>query len=159
MLNVLFLDSRNASHSLIAESILRAAGRGRFHAYSAGCISGETASPEVLAFLRERNLPVEGLRSKGLRELTGPAGPAFAFVITLSGTAAANAGGRHFQGDPVVANWLIDDDEEEAAPSIWSIRDGFWVLSRRIKIFASLPHGTASRHALERRLQALQSWQ
>ncbi len=159
MLNVLFLDTRNTAHSLIAESILRAAGRGRFHAHSAGCVSRGVASPEVLAFLRERNQPIEGLRSKHLRELTGPDGPAFAFVITLSESAAANAGERHFLGDPVVANWPLDVEEEDAAPSVWSIRDSFWVLSRRIKIFASLPHGKASRHVLENRLHALESWQ
>src|SRR5882672_12097628 len=94
MLNVLFLDTGNTSHSLIAESILRASARGRFHACSAGCISSGPVSREVLAFLRERNLPVDGLRSKGLREVTGPEGPSFAFVITLSELAAATCGER-----------------------------------------------------------------
>ena len=161
MLNVLFLDSGNTSHSLIAESILHASGRGRFHAWSAGCLSSGTASREVLAFLRERNLPVDGLRSKGVRELTGPDGPTFAFVITLSELAAATAGERTFRGEPVVAHWHLDSDDEgeRSEPSVWAIRDSFWILSRRIKIFASLPHGKASRHVLENRLHALESWQ
>ena len=161
MLNVLFLDTGNTSHSLIAESILRASGRGRFHAYSAGCVSSGPVSREVLAFLRERNLPAEGLRSKGLRELTGPDGPSFAFVITLSELAAATCGERTFHGDPVVAHWHLDseDESEQTEPSVWAIRDSFWILSRRIKIFASLPHGKASRHVLENRLHALESWQ
>ena len=160
MLNVLFLDSCNTSHSLIAESILRASGRGRFHAYSAGCVSSGVASPEVIAFLRERNLPVEGLRSKGLRELMAPAAPLFAFVITLSGVAAETMSERALPGDPVVARWHLDGEDiaELSGPSVWAIRDGFWILSRRIKIFASLPHGKASRHVLENRLHALQSW-
>jgi len=161
MLNVLFLDSGNTSHSLIAESVLRVSGHGRFHALSAGCLSGGTISKEVLAFLRERNLPVDGLRSKSLRELTGPDGPAFAFVITLSELAAATAGERTFRGDPVLAHWHLDGEEEaeQREPSIWAIRDSFWILSRRIKIFTSLPHGKASRHVLENRLHALESWQ
>jgi arsenate reductase len=161
MLNVLFLDTGNTSHSLIAESILRASGRGRFHAYSAGCVSSGPVSREVLAFLRERNLPAEGLRSKGLRELSGSDGPSFAFVIALSELAAATTSERTFHGDPVVAHWHLDgeDENEQSEPSVWALRDSFWILSRRIKIFASLPHGKASRHVLENRLHALESWQ
>ena len=153
MLNVLFLDSGNTSHSLMAESILRAAGRGRFQAHSAACLSTGPVRPEVLAFLRERDLPVEGLRSKGLRELVGPQGPSFAFVIALSGLAASVVCERPFSGDPVTARWHVDnEDESESEPSIWTLRDSYWMLSRRIKIFTSLPHGKASRRALENRL-------
>ena len=161
MLNVLFLDSGNASHSLIAESILRASGRGRFQACSAGCRPAGAASREVLAFLRERNLPVDGLRSKGLRELTGPDNPSFAFVITLSEPAAATAGECTFHGDPVVAHWHLDgeDENEPGEPSVWALRDSYWILSRRIKIFTSLPHGKTTRLALEKRLHALENWQ
>lgn len=161
MLNVLFLDSSNTSNSLIAESILRASGRGRFHACSAGCLSAGAVSPQVIAFLRERNLPAEGMRSKGLRELTGVEGPSFAFVITLSELAAATTAEVNFAGDPVIAHWHLDgeDEGEPAEPSVWALRDSYWILSRRIKIFTSLPHGKASRHALENRLHALESWQ
>jgi protein-tyrosine-phosphatase len=160
MLNVLFLDSGNTSHSLIAEAILRASGRSHFHAHSAGCVSTGVVSRAVLAFLHERNLPVDGLRSKGLRELTGPDALPFAFVITLSELAAGTCAERNFRGDPVVAHWQLDaDDEEESEPSVWGLRDRYWILSRRIKIFTSLPHGKASRRQLENRLHALESWQ
>jgi len=160
MLNVLFLDTGNTTDSLIAESLLRACGEGRFRAWSAGCLSAGAANPRVLNFLRERDLPVEGLRSKGLRELTGPESPSLAFVITLSDLAAAASVERRFSGDPVIAHWRLDVDQDDPAePSVWALRDVFWVLSRRIKILANLPHGAATRHVLERRLQALQSWQ
>ena len=36
------------------------------------------------------------------------------------------------------------------------LRDYFWTLMRRIKIFASLPHGKLNRRALERRALTLQ---
>ena len=164
MLHVLFLDTGNTFHSVIAESILRVSGRGRFHAHSAGCLSAGMISPDVLGFLRERDLPVEGLRSKGLRELAGPESPPLAFVITLSDLAAAAARERTFSGDPVIVHWNLDDDEddedgEESRPSIWAIRDGFWILSRRIRTFTGLPHGIASRQLMVKRLQSLQGWQ
>jgi protein-tyrosine-phosphatase len=161
MLDVLFLDTGNTFHSVIAESILRASGRGRFHAHSAGCLSTGMISPEVLGFLRERDLPVEGMRSKGLREIAGAECPPLAFVITLSELAAAAARERSFAGDPVIVHWNLDDDDDgdESRPSIWAIRDGFWILSRRIRTFTGLPHGTASRQLLEKRLQSLQGWQ
>jgi arsenate reductase (thioredoxin) len=159
MLNVLFLDTGNTTESLIAESVLQACSHGRFRAWSAGCLSGGDASAGVLAFLRARDLPVDGLRSKSLHELTGPEGPAFAFVITLSELAAAIAGERRFGGDPVITHWHLDTDEDGREPSVWAIRDSFWVLSRRIKIFTSLPHGRTTRLALEKRLHALENWQ
>jgi arsenate reductase len=159
MLNVLFLDTGNTTESLIAESVLRACGHGRFRAWSAGCLSSGPASASVLAFLRERELPVDGLRSKSLHELTRPEGPSFAFVITLSELAAAAVRERRFSGDPVIAHWQLDTDEDGSEPSVWAIRDSFWVLSRRIKIFTSLPHGKTTRLALEKRLHALENWQ
>ena len=159
MLNVLFLDTGNTTESLIAESVLSACGHGRFRAWSAGCLSSGNVSAGVLAFLRERDLPVDGLRSKGLHELTRPEGPSFDFVITLSDVAAGAIGERRFGGDPVIAHWHLDTDEDGPEPSVWAIRDTFWVLSRRIKIFTGLPHGKTTRLALEKRLHALESWQ
>jgi arsenate reductase len=159
MLNVLFLDTGNTTESLIAESVLHACSHGRFRAWSAGCLSSGNASAGVLAFLRERDLPVDGLRSKSLDELTRPEGPSFAFVIALSEFAAAIASERRFGGDPVITRWHLDTDEDGREPSVWAIRDSFWVLSRRIKIFTGLPHGKTTRLALEKRLHALENWQ
>ena len=59
----------------------------------------------------------------------------------------------------MIAHWHLDTDEDGHEPSVWAIRDTFWVLSRRIKIFTSLPHGKTTRLALEKRLHALESWQ
>ena len=82
-------------------------------------------------------------------------------MITLSELAEAATTEINFHGDPVIAHWHLDSDDERepVEPSIWALRDSYWILSRRIKIFTSLPHGKASRHALENRLHALESWQ
>ena len=160
MPNVLFLCTRNSADSILAESILRSVGKARFQAFSAGCQPAGAVSEPVLDFLRERQLPAEGLRSKSWLEFMGPQAPKLEFVITLSGRAAAAS--QPWGGDPLIAHWTLDAEEDgpQGDPSGWDIRDRFWVLSRRIKIFASLPHGKASRHSLQHRLQALQgrSW-
>ena len=161
MPNVLFLCTRNSADSIIAESILRSVGRTRFHAFSAGCQPAGAVSERVLEFLRERQLPVEGLRPKSWLEFTGPAAPKLEFVITLSGRAASAAASQAWGENPLLAHWTLDAEEDGPQDELsgWDIRDRFWVLSRRIKIFASLPHGKASRNSLALRLRALQSWQ
>ena len=161
MLNVLFLCTRNSTQSIIAESVLRSVGKGRFHVCSAGLEPAPRTPSEVLEFLRERQLPTDGLRPKSWREFAAAHAPRFGFVIALTEPAAAVAASHLWQGDPVVAHWSADDGEEELAEeaSGATLRDTFWVLSRRIKIFASLPHGKATRRALENKLYALESWQ
>ncbi len=158
MLNVLFLCTRNAVRSILAESILRSTDRGRFAAFSAGCKPAGAISGEVLDYLRDRHMPLEGLRPKSWVELAP--GPQFDFVIALSTKAAALLEAHAWPGEPVTAHWTIDeDDEAEQERSSWAIRDSFWVLTRRIKIFTSLPHGKASRVSLQRRLHAMEAWQ
>jgi arsenate reductase len=160
MLNVLFLCTRNSTRSIIAESLMRSVARGRFNACSAGLEPAPRMPAEVLDFLQERQLPVEGLRPKSWREFTASSAPKFGFVIALTEPAAAVAASHPWEGDPVVAHWTAEGAEaelEEASGA--ALRDTFWVLSRRIKIFASLPHGKATRRSLEKKLKALESWQ
>lgn len=162
MLNVLFLCTRNSTQSIIAESVLRSVGRGRFNVCSAGLEPAPQMPSEVLEFLQERQLPTDGLRPKSWRQFTESQAPKFGFVIALTEPAAAIAASHPWEGDPVVAHWSADDGldeltaEEASGPAL---RDTFWVLSRRIKIFASLPHGKATRRSLENKLHALESWQ
>ncbi len=62
----------------------------------------------------------------------------------------------------VIASWAMDFDDaslDDPVLASWACRDSFWLLMRRIRLFASLPHGTANRRSLQRRVEALQSWQ
>lgn len=158
-LNVLFLSDRNAASSILAEAILRVEGNGRFRPCSAGLTPATSVDPEVMSFLAGRHVPVAGLRAKGLSEPEALHPEGFHFVITLSREAATFAKEHAWRGDPVVAHWGLDaealDSEEEG--SAWAIRDAFWTLSRRIRIFTSLPHRKATRRSLENRLYALQA--
>jgi arsenate reductase len=150
-MNVLFVCEDNCALSIMAESILRAVAANRFGAFSAGCASSDAIDPEVLDFLDGHRMPIDGLRVKTLREFRAPSAPKMDFVITLC-DAAARVDFSEWPGAPFVAHWNICDDGDAQA----ELRDYFWTLTRRIKIFASLPHGKLSRHALERRALTLQ---
>ena len=135
----------------MAESILRALGGTRFHAFSAGHVRSGALNPYMLDFLSQHHLPVAGLWSKTLDHFCLPDAPRVDFIITLcDGTASEHF--RGWPGDPFVAHWSIETgkDADDA------LRDNFWTLMRRIKIFTSLPHGKLSRRLLERRALTLQ---
>ena len=158
-MSVLFLSDRNAASSILAEAILRVEGNGRFRPYSAGVEPAASVNADVVNFLAARHLPVQGLRPKSVGELQSAQAPEFRFVITLSRAAAEVADRHPWRGDPVIAHWALGEEELDtgAASAPSAIRDAFWTLSRRIRIFANLPHRNATRHSLENRLYALQA--
>lgn len=149
-MNVLFVCEDNCALSIMAESILRAVASHRFGAYSAGCLSRHALDPAVLDFLVDHHMPIDGLREKTLDAFRGASAPKMDFIITLSELAQKHDFSA-WPGSPFVAHWNICDDPGEA-----ELRDYFWTLMRRIKIFASLPHGKLTRRALERRALTLQ---
>ena len=62
--NVLFLCTGNTARSILAESILRKFGAGRFNAYSAGSHPKGAVNPFALKVLERLEHPTDGLRSK-----------------------------------------------------------------------------------------------
>ena len=147
--NVLFVCGDDSATALMAESILRAAGA-RFRAYSAGWRPAAAARPEVVEFLRARHLPVEGLAPKSYRRFVEPNGPRLDFTILLCDEMLPEPA-PEWNGAPVVAHWGIDEQDD--------LRQAFWVLTRRIKIFTSLPHGRASPRAIQDRVHSIPIWQ
>lgn len=155
MTSVLFLCDDNTAVSVMAESILRSMGP-RFASYSAGARAAAVVDAGVIEFLRERRLPTAGLRAKGVHEFLTEASPRLDFVITLSELAEEQATAR-WNGDPVLAHWSVTESEEPLNAD--TIRDAFWALQRRIKIFATLPLASAPRRALQHRVEAIATWQ
>lgn len=158
--NVLFVCTDNSAASIIAESILKSVGKSRFHAFSAGMRPAKTVNGAVVEFLRRREMPVDGLRAKSWREFAAPQAPKLDFVISVTDRVPAEELPA-WASESVVARWYVEDPIgcPDAASADRAIRDAFWVLMRRIKIFVSLPHGRVARHSIQRRLQAIEFWQ
>jgi arsenate reductase len=139
--NVLFLCTGNSARSIMAEALLNALGRGRFHAHSAGSHPTGTVNPLALETLGRMGIPVQRLRSKSWDEFASPGAPALDFVFTVCGKAAGEAC-PIWPGHPMTAHWGVDDPAAVPGPEEGR-RQAFWtaatLLRRRIELFLSLP--------------------
>jgi arsenate reductase len=155
--NVLFLCTGNSARSIIAESILRQVGAGRFHAFSAGSRPAWRVNPFALEMLRHNRMPVDGLRSKNWDEFAAPDAPPLDFVFTVCDNAAGEVC-PVWPGQPMTAHWGIpdpaavegsDDDKRRA------FADATRTLLNRIRMFTSLPLAKLDRLSLQRKLDAM----
>ena len=139
--NVLFLCTGNTARSILAESILRKVGAGRFAAFSAGSHPKGEVNPMALRVLHAHSYPVEGLRSKSWAEFSGADSPCMDFVFTVCDNAAGEAC-PVWPGQPVTAHWGIEDPAAVQGSEIDAERafeQAFRYLSRRIEAFTALP--------------------
>lgn len=152
-MNVLFVCEDNSALSIMAEAILSCVAPARFGAYSAGCFPAAAVDPGVIDFLATHHMPVARLHTKSLQLFRAASAPRMDLIITLC-EAAADEDFSGWPGAPFIAHWnVLDDATGDAAEAL---RDNFWTLQRRIKIFASLPQGKLNRRLLERRAITLQ---
>jgi len=152
--NVLFLCTGNSARSIIAESILRQEGKGRFIAYSAGSHPTGVVNPFAIGFLRANRMPTERLRSKNWSEFAEPGSPPLDFVFTV----CDKAGGEVcpvWPGQPMTAHWGVPDPTEVQG-SDELVRKAFsetgHVLLTRIRTFVSLPLAKLDRLSLQKKL-------
>ena len=156
-LNVLFLCTGNSARSIMAESILRKDGGGRFEASSAGSDPKGTINPFALKEITDNGYPAEGLRSKGWQEFARHGAPAMDFVFTVCDNAAGEAC-PVWPGQPMTAHWGIDDpaavegaDVQKAAAFVTAFRH----LKTRISLFTSLPLASLKGLSLQARLEEI----
>jgi arsenate reductase len=153
--NVLFLCTGNSARSILAESILRKDGAGRFHSFSAGSTPKGAVHPIALRVLAEAGYPIDGMRSKSWQEFAAPDAPAMDFVFTVCDNAAGEAC-PIWPGQPMTSHWGIEDPaaaegtdlEKQAA-----FRTAFRYMKNRIGAFINLPLSSIDRLSLGTRLR------
>ena len=140
-LNVLFLCTGNSARSLIAESVLRQDGGGRFRAFSAGSHPKGAVNPFALKVLAAYGYPTDGYRSKSWDEFAAPGAPTMDFVFTVCDTAAGEAC-PIWPGQPMTAHWGIEDPAAVEGTDIEKERafnQAFRYMRNRIAAFVALP--------------------
>jgi arsenate reductase (thioredoxin) len=155
--NVLFLCTGNSGRSIIAESILRKMGAGRFNAFSAGSHPKGTVNPFAIKVLEIDGYPTGGLRSKSWDEFSGPGAPVMDFVFTLCDDAARETC-PVWPGQPMTAHWGIEDPAAVEGTNIQ--KEAAFVLAaryirNRISAFASLPIRSLDRMSLAAKLKEI----
>jgi len=151
--NVLFLGAANSTRSILAESILRKNGAGRFNAFSAAGVPEGQVNPCALRVLTNFGYPTAGLRSKSWDEFTGAAAPVMDFVFTLCDSAAAQTC-PIWPGNPITAHWGIEDPAAAQGTELVKYMIFVSALQRlrtRIGVFLSLPRTTIDSMAMAAR--------
>lgn len=152
--NVLFLCTGNTARSIMAESILRKDGAGRFNAFSAGSHPKGVVNPFALKVLAAADYPAEGFSSKAWDVYAVPGAPVMDFVFTVCDDAAGETC-PVWPGQPMTAHWGIEDpakvegtDLEKEAAFVQAFR----YLRNRISVFLNLPIASLDAMALRHRL-------
>lgn len=151
---VLFLCTGNSARSIMAESILRQEGAGRFNVYSAGSRPEGVVAPEALEVLAHYDYATEGLHSKSWEEFTRPGAPQMDFVFTVCNAAAGEACPA-WPGRPITAHWGIADPttvEGQGLARKTAFNAAFRFLQNRITAFTALPIAKIDRMTLGHRL-------
>lgn len=139
--NVLFLCTGNTARSVLAESILRKHGAGRFNAFSAGSQPKGVVNPFALKVLASFGYQTDGFRSKSWNEFSGEGAPKMDFVITVCDSAAGETC-PFWPGQPMTAHWGIADPAAVEGTDIDKERafvEAFRFMRNRIQAFAALP--------------------
>lgn len=155
--NVLFLCTGNSARSILAESILRKLGAGKFNAFSAGSEPKGTVNPYALSTLEACGFPVDGLRSKSWEEFSLPDSPTMDFIFTVCDNAAGETC-PVWPGHPMTAHWGVEDPAAENGSEIDRLRafaTAFRYLEIRIELFCAIPLRRLDRLALQNRLREI----
>jgi len=139
--NVLFLCTGNSARSILAESILKKEGGGRFKAFSAGSQPKGEVNPHALKELEALGYPSTGFSSKSWDVFAEPGAPEMDFIFTVCDSAAGEAC-PVWIGHPMSAHWGIEDPAAVVGTDIQK-ETAFVTAARyvrnRISVFVALP--------------------
>ncbi|MGT2499835.1 arsenate reductase ArsC [Bradyrhizobium guangxiense] len=155
--NVLFLCTGNSARSILAESVLRKDGSGRFRAFSAGSTPKGVVHPLALRTLEAMDYPVDGMRSKSWLEFAAPDAPVMDFVFTVCDNAAGEAC-PIWPGQPMTAHWGIEDPAAAEGSELErqaAFVTAFRYLKNRIDTFVNLPLRSIDKLSLGTRLREI----
>lgn len=157
LFNVLFLCTGNSARSILAESILRKEGAGKFMAYSAGSQPKGAVNPFALKVLERLDYSTDGLRSKSWDEFAAPGAPSMDFVFTVCDNAAGEAC-PVWPGRPVTAHWGIGDPAAVEGTDLLkeaAFTAAAQFLKNRIMAFAQLPIASLDKMSLIAKLREI----
>ncbi|UFZ04472.1 arsenate reductase ArsC [Bradyrhizobium ontarionense] len=155
--NVLFLCTGNSARSVLAESILRKDGAGRFRAFSAGSTPKGAVHPLAVELLARMDYPRDDLRSKSWSEFAVADAPVMDFVFTVCDNAAGEAC-PVWPGQPMTAHWGIEDPaavEGTELEKLAAFTTAFRFLKNRVGAFINLPLDSIDRLSLGTRLREI----
>lgn len=155
--NVLFLCTGNSARSILAESILRKDGAGRFRSFSAGSTPKGAVHPLALRTLQSMDYPVDGMRSKSWLEFAAADAPVMDFVFTVCDNAAGESC-PVWPGQPTTAHWGIEDPasvEGSEIERLAAFSIAFRYLKNRIGAFVNLPLSGIDRLSLGTKLREI----
>lgn len=153
--NVLFLCTGNSARSVLAESILRKDGRGRFQAFSAGSQPKGEINPFAIKVLESLDYPTDGLRSKSWQEFAVAGAPVMDFVFTVCDSAAGESC-PVWPGQPMTAHWGIEDPASVEGTDIQkeaAFVRAFRYMKTRISLFTALPLSSIDKMVLGTKLR------
>jgi arsenate reductase (thioredoxin) len=155
--NVLFLCTGNSARSIVAESILRKDGAGRFRSFSAGSAPKGAVHPLALRTLESLDYPADGMRSKSWLEFAAPDAQVMDFVFTVCDNAAGETC-PVWPGQPLTAHWGIEDPAEAQGTEMEkqaAFMTAFRYLKNRIGTFVSLPLRSIDKLSLGTKLREI----
>jgi arsenate reductase len=142
---------------VLAESILRKDGAGRFRSFSAGSTPKGAVHPLALRTLQSMDYPIDGMRSKSWLEFAAADAPVMDFVFTVCDNAAGEAC-PIWPGQPTTAHWGIEDPaavEGTEIERLAAFSRAFRYLKNRIGAFVNLPLTGIDRLSLGTKLREI----
>jgi arsenate reductase (thioredoxin) len=155
--NVLFLCTGNSARSIMAEALVTAMGKGRFHGFSAGSRPAGKVNPFAIEQVMKIGYPISELGSKSWETFAAPGAPHMDFIITVCDNAAGETC-PHWPGHPATAHWGFEDPaavEGSDAQKRAAFEKIFRQIAASMAAFVQLPLDRLESHAIRQEIEKI----